>query len=102
MYRESLDEHAEKSNNSYSQSLIATKRLLKRSISINPILNYETHTPMPVTKTRLKATLEKIKQVQDSGYMTLQLRTYYGNVWYIGGEYYDDGKHKEGLAITSS
>lgn len=104
MYREDLSEQEATANSFYAQSLAATKRLLERQ-KLFPefqIVNYETHTPLPVVKKQLKATLEAIQKIQASGYMTLQLRTYYGNTWGIGGEFYEDGKNKEGLAITSS
>lgn len=104
LFRESIDEQTEHSDDSYSQSLIATKRLLMRQLSLDSkdIKNYETHTPLPVIKSRLREVLGTISAIQESGYMTLQLRTYYGNVENIGGEYYADGKGKQGLAITSS
>jgi len=100
-YREPIDEHADKVDSLYSQSLIATKRLLIRQ-GIDDVSNYEGHTPLPVNKSKLAETLSTITRIQDSGYMPLQLRTYYGNMWDIGGEFYADGKHKDGLAITSS
>lgn len=100
-YREPVDEQTKDSNDSYSQSLIATKRLLMRQ-GVKKVLNYETHTPIPIDKAKMLVVLNRIKKIQDSGYMTLQLRTYYGNMWGIGGEFYEDGKNKEGLAITST
>lgn len=102
MYRETIAEQTANSDDPYSQSLIATERLLKRLSKIEDVLNYETHTPLFVDKAKLASSLDNIKNIQHGGYMTLQLRTYYGNIWSIGGEQIVDGKHKEGLAITSS
>jgi hypothetical protein len=102
LYREPIDEQTKDVDGFYHQSLIATKRLLIRKLGDRVVLNYETHTPLFMDKNKLATTLNEIKAIQDSGYMPLQLRTYYGNMWNIGGEFYEDGKHKEGLAITSS
>lgn len=105
MFRESIDEHVNTSDDGmYASTVYATKRLLRRTLphGHEDIKNYETHTPLPVDKNKLGDALRTIQDIQNSGYMTLQLRTYYGNTENIGGEFYADGKGKTGLAITSS
>ena len=72
--------------NWYQRSLKATREKLIK-LGINP-LNYETHAPFIVNKTKLVQCLEMID------FTNLQWRSIYGNIHQIGGQLFEDKKTK--------
>lgn len=67
---------------SYREGMAATVALLA-GWGIGPVLSYDLHVPMPMTKTLL---LEALEAAQGSGIVALHKRTLYGNLHAIGGE----------------
>jgi len=86
--------------NSYGNTMTETYRWLQTH-GIEQPLNYEPHAPLPVVKNDLREAL-KITLEHAKVRVPLQIRSVYGNLYNIGGEFFVDGKGKDGWPITSS
>lgn len=78
----------------YHQSYSATETWLERHLE-GPIYNYEAHAPLPVVKKDLEKVLTDLLELEKN-YITLQLRTMYGNIYTIGGDSFVDAKEGNG------
>lgn len=70
-----------------------------KAMGIEEPLSYELHTPMVFNKKKLKKSLDK--QIKISGDKTIRnYRTFYGNLYSLGGESIDDVKIYDNLSIS--
>jgi hypothetical protein len=86
-HRGTLDKHivSRHSRGMYTRALIATSDMLGDGLS------YELHIPFLFDKRKLSLLIQTLRPNIDKGKCPL-VRSYYGNIYSVGGEYMDDVK----------